>query len=148
MRVDVTASSKAIQDAMNKISWYDAKSRLGLENAIGRAARRMAYRAKSKVPRGKGTLRNSIYASVKKGLLRGEFGAKKPHAHLIEYGTKAHTVRPVKRKALRIIDQNVIRFTSKKIVIPAQPARPFMEPAYKTEEPKFLDDVKKVLKNP
>lgn len=83
---------------------------------------------------------------MKKGLLRGEFGARKPHAHLIEYGTKAYTVKPKNKKVLRIIDQNVIRFTSKTITIPAKPARPFIEPAYKAEEPKFLANVEKVLK--
>lgn len=146
MRVDVTASAKSIREAINKIAWYDAKSRLGLENAINNTTRRMAYRAKSKVPRGRGVLRNSIYSSMKKGLLRGEFGARKPHAHLIEYGTKAYTVKPKNKKVLRIIDQNVIRFTSKTITIPAKPARPFIEPAYKAEEPKFLANVEKVLK--
>lgn len=148
MRVDVTASSKSIQEAINKIAWYDGKSRIGLEKAIGSATKRMAYKAKSGVPRGRGTLRNSIYASMKKGQMRGEFGAKKPHAHLLEYGTKPYTVEPVNRKRLRIVDHNVIRFTSKKVTIPARPARPFIEPAYKTEEPKFLADVEKVLKNP
>lgn len=148
MRVDVTASSQAIREAMSKIDWYDAKSRIGLENAIGSAVRRMAYRAKAKVPRNTGSLRNSIYTSMKKQLLRGEFGAKKPHAHFIEYGTKSHTVQPVNRKRMRMADRNVIRFTSKKVTVPAQPARPFIEPAYKAEEPKLLADIEKVLKNP
>lgn len=148
MRVDVTASSSAIREAIKSIDWYDAKSRMGLEKAIGSAVRRMAYKARAKVPRDSGSLRNSIYTSMKKQLLQGEFGARKPHAHLIEYGTKSYTVQPVKRKRMRMADSGVIRFTSRKVTIPARPARPFIEPAYKTEEPKFLSDIKKVLQKP
>ena len=148
MRVDVTASSHAIQEAIRQIDWYDAKSRLGLENAISNAVRRMAYRAKAKVPRRTGSLRNSIYTSMKKQLLQGEFGAKMYYAHFIEYGTKAHTVQPVKRKCLTIPDGSVIRFTNNMVAVPAQPARPFIEPAYKTEEPKLLADIEKVLQKP
>lgn len=148
MRVDVTASSKSISDAIKKIAWYDGKARLGAEKAIRGAVRRMAYRAKARAPRASGALRDSIYSSMNSARLQGEFGAKKPHAHLVEYGTKSYTAEPVKKKALRFVNNDVIRFVRKKVTIPARPARPFFEPAYKQEEPKLLNEIERVLKKP
>ncbi len=145
MRVDVTASSAAIRRAIGQIRWYDANSRLGAERAIHSAVRRMAYRAKASVPRGRGVLRDSIYYSMKKALLRGEFGAKKPHAHLVEYGTTAHKTVLKNRKALRfnVGGKELFRHSTQ---VPSIRGRPFMKPAYEAEEPKFLADIEKVLR--
>ena len=150
MQVDVTTSSQAIHDAVRQIGWYDAKSRLGLERAIGSAVRRMAYKAKTKVPRASGSLRDSIFSSMKKRTLQGAFGAKKPHAHLIEYGVKESVEEPVKAKALEIpiIMRSSHVAYRRRAIIPKRGARPFIEPSYKAEEPKLLEDVEKVLKKP
>lgn len=146
MRVDVTASSAAIRKALGDISIYDAKSRLGLENAINKAVKRMAYRTRARVPRRRGALRRSIFMSFSRVKCAGEFGAKKPHAHLVERGTRGHWVKPNKKKALKIVDQHVRRFVRRAVYIPAIPARPFVEPAYKAEEPKLIDEIAKVMK--
>ena len=146
MQVDVTASSEAIRRALRQISVYDARTRIGLETAIHNSVKRMAYGAKSRVPRAQGTLRKSISSSFKTQTCEGKFMAKKPHAHLVEYGTKAHWVQPTKKKALRMVGLGIVRFVQRKVLIPAIPARPFMAPAYRADEPRLIAEIEDLLR--
>lgn len=155
MRVDVTASSAAIRKALGDISIYDAKSRLGLERAISNATRRIAYRTRANVPIGPtGNLRKSIYSSFSRVRCAGEVGAARTedsHAHLVEYGVRAHRTFLTGKhsyppaKALRFMSGGKTVF-ARVTHIPKIPARPFMAPAYKAEEPKLIDEIAKVMK--
>lgn len=157
MLVEVSASSAAIRDAVNNIKLYDAKTRLGLERVISNATKRIAYRSRRNAPKGPtGNLRKSIRSSFSAKNLRGEVGAMKTkgnHAHLIEYGVHAHRTFLSGRKSKPGRPAKVLRFWkggtahfARVTHIPAIPARPFMTPAYKAEEPKLLMDIAQVMK--
>lgn len=157
MRIEVSASNAAIRDAVNNIKLYDAKSRLGLERAIQNATRRIAYRAKKNAPKGPtGNLRKSIRSSFSAKALRGEIKAMRPegsHAHLIEYGVSAHRTYLTGRKSKPGHPAKVLRFKyggktvyARSTQIPGIPARPFMTPAYKAEEPQLLEDIAAVMR--
>ena len=61
-----------------------------------------------------------------------------------EKGIAAHDVVPVKAKALRFEIGGQI-FFRKKVHIPAQAARPFLEPALQEMRPQIVDELQKAL---
>lgn len=136
--LDITPSNKELREALSSISIYDGKARLRIESAVDTTVKEMARLAREKVPVRSGELKKSIFSSFKKVGCVGYFGAKAPHAHLIEMGVSASQVQPKKKRALRIIDTSVIRFTNKTIDIPARRGRPFIRPAYEQERPAFI----------
>ncbi|MBR4401029.1 MAG: HK97 gp10 family phage protein [Synergistes sp.] len=152
MKVDVSASSAAIRDAVNSIKMYYGKSRLGLERIIANATRRIAYRTKQNAPKGPtGNLRKSIESSFSAKALRGEIKAVMPHAHLVEYGVRAHRTYLTGKHSSP--PAKVLRFKSggktvfaRSTRIPAIHARPFMGPAYKAEEPRLISEIETLLR--
>lgn len=151
MYVNISVSNSEIRAAMKKIEFYDGKTRLKLEKAIDLGTKAMARKARSKVPVGYGTLKNSIFSSFKKERMAGYFGARKPHAHLLELGVKSSVVKPKKRLFLK--NRRYLRFFNsggdavfiRKAVIPARRAQPFIKPAYEEEEPKLIARVRKAV---
>lgn len=152
IKADVEAL--AIRDALNAIRIYDGKTRLGLERAISNGVRRMAESAKRRVPVGKGTLKKSIFSSFRKHEYYtsgpvGYFGAREPHAHLIEMGVARSKETPDRKKALRITGTNIVTNASSMVIfaakamIPQRRAQPFIEPAFDEERPQLIRDIKK-----
>ncbi len=144
----------AIREALKTIRMYDGKTRLGLERAINNGIKRMAASAKRRVLVGRGTLKKSIFSSFRKyeyytrGPV-GYFGAKAPHAHLIEKGVAKSEVKPDRKKALRITGKNIVENASSMVIfaaratIPSRRGRPFIEPAYEEERLQLIRDIKK-----
>ena len=64
----------------------------------------------------------------------------------VPVGSRAHTVRPKKKKALRFFKGGPV-FT-KRSRIPAQSGKPFFKPAYDYVEPQLIREVKKVIQEP
>lgn len=151
MYVNISATNAEISAALKKISIYDGKTRLKLEKAIDLGTKAMARRARSKVPVDSGTLKASIFSSFKKEKMAGYFGAKKPHAHLIELGVKASVDQPMKhlvfknRRFLRFYNSGGDAVFARKTVIPARRAQPFIKPSYEAEEPKLIARVRKAV---
>jgi len=152
--VKASVDSLEVQEAIKAIRMYDGKARLGLERAINNGIKRMADSAKRRVPVGRGTLKKSIFSSFRKHEYYasgpvGYFGAKKPHAHLIEMGVARSEVKPDRKKALRITGTNIMENASSMVIfaaratIPSRRAQPFIEPAYDEERPQLIRDVKK-----
>ena len=144
MRLEITPTNKELQEALKSISIYDAKSRLRIEAAVEKSVKEMARLAKSRVPVESGALRKSVFSSFHKIGCVGYFGAKAPHAHLVEFGVKAATVKPKKKEALRTADASLIRF-SEKAKIPARGGRPFVRPSYEQERPELIREIKKAV---
>lgn len=144
MRLDIKPSNKELQNALKSISAYDARSRLRIEAAVERSVKEMARLAKSRVPVQSGGLKKSVFSSFHKIGCVGYFGAKAPHAHLIEFGVKALTILPKKKEALRTVDSSVIRF-AEKVDIPVRGNRPFIRPSYEQERPELIRELKKAV---
>lgn len=145
----ITPARRELQEAIGAIKIYDGKSRLRLEASISNGVKRMAAAAKRRVPVDKGTLKKSIFSSFRKTTANGGpigyFGAKAYHAHLVEMGVRETRVRPDKKKALRIIDSNAIRFAAR-AKIPSRAAHPFIVPAYEEERARLISDIKRAVK--
>lgn len=145
MEIDVGARNEDIRKTLNQIAFYDGKARLRVEAALAKGAHDMAKDAKAKVPVDSGVLKRSVFSNFKKVGLEATFGAKKPHAHLIEYGVKQSSAAPKRKKAMRIADTIAIRYTRKSVIIPARPAHPFIEPAFESGVSDVVRDVKKAV---
>lgn len=78
--------------------------------------------------------------------LEGQVYSNQPYAHLVEFGSRAHTVKPRKKKALRFLRGGPV-FT-KRARIPAQSGKPFFKPAYDYVEPQLIQEVKKAIREP
>lgn len=143
----VTASSADLAKCLSQIGALDGKSRLAVEKAMQRATKRIKAGAIRRVAVRSGELKKSISSGFSATKLQGVVRAKKPYAHLVEFGAKAVTIKPKEKKAMKIPfgEEYIVR---KKVSIPARKPRPFIIPAYEAEAPELVDEIKKeLLKN-
>ena len=90
--------SKAIRQIS---SAWDGKTRLRVEAALKRGTNAVYREARQRVPVRSGKLKKSIRQRFSTVKLEGQVFSNQPYAHLVEFGSRAHTVRPKKKKALR-----------------------------------------------
>lgn len=133
--LDITPSNKELREALSSISIYDAKARLRIESAVETTVKEMARLAREKVPVRSGQLKKSIFSSFKKVGCTGYFGAKAPHAHLIEMGVSASQTKLKTKKLLKFNEGQTF---IKSAEIPKRSERPFIRPAYEQERPAFI----------
>lgn len=146
----VSVDRGELSKAINDISAYDGKARLGVEKAIKNGARRTVSDAKRRIHSKTGNLRKGV---------KSEFYSKagvKPtavvesvqrHSHLVEFGAKATTTRldpSAGKKALKIVDTRVLRYANH-ANIPVRRPHPFMKPAYDAQYPEILKEVKEAV---
>ena len=89
-----------------------------------------------------GNLRNSIGVQVLRKTRQGSFqvriGARAPHAHLIEYGTKAHLMFAKKGTVLASYN----RIMGMEVRHPGSKPRPFFRPAWHRRKGEIMDRLK------
>lgn len=149
-----TVRTEGLNQCLKDIHKYNARCRIAVENALQRGTKAVAKSARRRAPVESGGLKKSITSSFKKTTLVGYARAKKPHAHLIEFGAKESVARPKKKPFMQFHksrwkkytgNKTILRF--KKVIIPTRPAKPFMIPAFHENENKIVADVKKGLQN-
>jgi len=112
-----------------------------LRAALRAGANEFKEEAKMRVPVDEGDLKASIrvttrtkkgtvYASLKVG------GKRAPHAHLVEFGTKAHKIKAKKQGALSFNGVAV-----REVDHPGAQAKPFMRPAADSRPPQAVTAV-------
>lgn len=128
-----------------KISVFQKKKLAEIEDAIRDSTRAVGKGARKRAPVASGTLKKSIRTRYVKKDNYGEAYAKAPHAHLVEFGAKATTIKATSGKNLSVVGSGGKMFFRKTARIPARPGRPFMKPAYEEEKPKLLSNIKKIV---
>jgi HK97 gp10 family phage protein len=99
-----------------------------VRGALKAGAQVMVDEAKRQVPVASGTLRDSIHVSSRitkrTGKVTGNVVARARHAHLVEFGTAAHWIKPKARRSLFVAGllRDVVHH-------PGARAKPFMRPA-------------------
>ena len=78
--------------------------------------------------------------------LEGQVYSNQPYAHLVEFGSRTHTVKPKKKKALRFFRGGPV-FT-KRARIPAQFGNLFFNFAYDYGGRQRIQEVKKAIRAP
>lgn len=140
----IKTATPDLQKTIAQITKYSAKTRLEIEGAIDKARKAIGKSARQRVSTDSGGLKKSIRTSFSAQKVTGEVKAFKPHAHLVEFGARAATAEPKRKKAMTI-DANGIRRFAKKASIPRRSARPFMKPAFEEHEPELMRDIKKAV---
>lgn len=124
-----------------------------LKKVLRKAARPVILAAKSKVPKQFRVLQKSIGASflktrkprkevIKVGPRTGKKAVNNGwYGHLIEFGTKSHTV---KADPLAFTVDGDLRFVNE-VTIPSIPAQPFLGPAFEISKAKALEIMGKEL---
>ena len=96
------------------------------------------------IPYKTGALKRSVNIIYKKQGQEATIEATAKHASFVEYGTRAHIIRPKSKKALAFNSGNKMTF-AKKVNHPGTKARPFMEPAFNRNAPEFIKRLENVL---
>lgn len=140
----IKVDSHELNRLVNSIGVFEAKKRLKLEGALKEGAVDIQRHAKQRVSRGGGKLRKSIKQKFNPRLLQAQVYSNLQYAHLVEFGAKAVTVYPKKKKMLKFpyMGQTIFR---KVADIPERKPRPFLKPAYDYSEQHIIDKVKKAL---
>ncbi len=150
--------AEGVAACLRALETKNGKVRTGVRRALRRGGTRVKRGAKAKVGRKTGNLKKSIiqknyrlsvHIVASTGTTRRGDRLKGYHAHLVEYGHKGSSIRPVNRKALKIAKLTRTGRLSKKANFvaraeagPAAP-HPFMRPALKEQEPSIVAEIRK-----
>jgi len=130
-----------IQQTLSKIKTYDVMTAARIEQSIDHSTKAIATGAKNRVPVRTGKLKKNISSRFDHRTITGYVSAKTPYAHLVEFGAKAASVKPVKKKALLFKGGY-----SAKANVPARTAKPYMRPSFEEEKPNLIRNVKEAVK--
>lgn len=137
--------------ALQQIGAYNGAARMRIEKAVKDSTFEVKKGAKQRVRRRTGKLAETISASfnarnvqgtIKAGSYIGSARGGAPYAHLVEFGTRPHTIRAQKGKYMEVEGKLV-----KEVHHPGAKEHPFMRPAYQNEEPKLIENIKKAVRN-
>lgn len=151
--------AEGVEACLESLATKNKKVRAGVRKALRRGGSRVRRSAKQKVGRKTGNLKKSIiqknyklsvHVIASRGLTKKGDRLKGYHAHLVEYGHKGSSIRPVNRKALRLprltrtgrVSKRGGIFVARANAGPAAP-HPFMRPALKEQEPSIVADINK-----
>lgn len=135
------------QKLLGVLKAVDLNTQTEVRKAIRKSANRLKRGMRKRAPIGAtGNLRKSVRVKYfdhgMRALIGPMFrsGRYYPLAHLIEYGTKPHTIKPETRKALKLTDGFAASVEHQGI-----PAQPYIGPAWEEERSKYLAEIKKAL---
>lgn len=153
----ITCKTKGVQEVIANLKKYDDDTQQKVGEVVNNSLKNIARGARSRVPQKSGLLKSSIrksYSKKKMGGIVSSGGKKAPHAHLVEFGTKAHSLtkgttnnagRAAKKgkRLVLVIKGNPV---SGEIIHPGSKPRPFMQPAYYQERSNYIEGLKKAVK--
>lgn len=144
MKFYAKVTSNDLTNALGRISAWDGKTRLAVENELQAGTKAVARGAKQRAAVRSGKLKKSIKTGFDRRKPEGAVRVKTSYAHIVEFGAKAHTIRAKNKKALTIAQGGALALR-KSARIPARKGRPFIKPAFEAEETKIVSNIKKVL---
>lgn len=138
MDFSITIPDDEMRRIKNDLTDYDSRVAKEIHGAIVRATYRVGGRARQMAPSKFGRLRQSIREVT--GKLKGEISVNVDYAGAVEFGTKAHIIRPNKKKALAFKPGGGFKFwdESGRVVLkfvkhPGTSPQPFLGPAMQAE---------------
>lgn len=142
-----------VSTAINQLSAYDGKARLKVEEIIRKSTLAIRRGASQRAARRSGELKRSIKTRFSRTNLQGQVYTQLRYAHLIELGTKAHTIKPKTKntakpkKAMRFTDGAKTVF-AKRAYVKGITAKPFLRPAYDYIAPDIVKQITKAVSKP
>lgn len=140
-KIDFELDLKSLIDNLEEV---EEDTRAGFREVVKDTADNIVKDAQKKAKKKTGALSRSIKANYKRQGLDAEIKADVEYASYVEYGTRAHIIRPKGKKALVFNNGNKLCF-SKKVRHPGTKASPFLTPAFDENIPRFIKDLEEVL---
>ena len=122
------------------------KSRDNVQKAIKKSAFNIESQAKKNLASNKSVVTGHLSRSIatKMGDLEATIHTSNvKYAPHVEYGTKAHIIRP---KNKRFLYWEGAKYPVKKVNHPGSKAKPFLIPAFESEKDKFIENLKEAIK--
>jgi phage gpG-like protein len=146
----VNFSVPELNQAVKQISAYDSRTAQRVENQVQKSTKNIGNGARQRVPVRSGDLKKSISTRFDSRSITGYIAAKKPYAHLVEFGHKGGTARPDTKKALKIPWAGGMGVGGENFAasadIPSVRERPYMRPAFENEKPNLIRGIKEAVK--
>lgn len=150
----VRVKSGSAKEVFSNLKKYDEKTREKLGKAVNRSLNAIRRGAKTRIHSVSGLLSRRIKKTYDSNVLSGTVRSTAPHAHLIEFGTRAIGETGSKAKPL---SKNPVQAKGKAMVIPGigfrksykhkgMKARPYMRPSFESERPKYIRNIEKAVK--
>lgn len=153
--MQIRCKVKDVKTTMDNIERYDFAAQQKLVKAINGSLGRISKGAKQRVS-SCGVRTNSAgrkldiksrittsRANYVKGKFGGKVESKAPHSHLVEFGTRKHSLDKGARRKTMVINGQPI---TGKVMHPGTKAKPFLQPAYYAERVRYISDVRKAVK--
>lgn len=136
--VDLAGLNKAIQ----KIKSWETEKVKQVKDTINESALNVQKGARRRVRVATGRLRASITIEPFNGGFAMAVGTNVKYAKAVEFGSPARVIRAKRKKALYWPGAS---HPVKQVKLPAQPAKPFLFPAWEEEKPKLIQALKEAL---
>ncbi len=137
----VTFSVPELGETLAQINAYDGRTATKIENVVQNSTDNIKDGVKRRAP---GSLKKATSARFDRRTVSGYVAVKKPHAHLVEFGAKAATVKPKTKKALTVPGSE--SGFAMKARIPVRREQPFTRPAFEDEKPNLVKGLKEAVK--
>lgn len=147
VKIYMKVDSSDMTNALKEIGAWDGKARLGVENAMKKGTKDIRRDAAQRAAVRSGKLKKSLKTRFRITKCEGQVYTKLPYAHIVEYGAKAHNIKPKEKKALRFYKDGEPRF-ARKARIPKFTAKPYLRPAYDYISPDIVKNIKKAVRKP
>lgn len=148
----ITISDKELRRIQKDLTDYESTVSKDIQGAIVRSTYRVGARTRQNAPVNFGRLRQSIREKIRK--FTGEVTVNVDYAGAVEFGTKAHVIRPNKKKALAFKPGGGFRFwdESGRVVFrsvkhPGTKAQPYLRPALEAEVNPFTKTIKDIIED-
>ncbi len=140
----VNFSVPELGEAIAKVGAYNGKSRLRIETVVEKSTKNIATGVRR---RAVGSLKKKTSSRFDRKTVTGYVSVKSPIAHLVEFGAKAATEKPSKKKALKIPSPGlgVADMYAKSAHIPKRRENPYMRPSFEDEKPDFVKGLKEAV---
>ena len=152
MEFAITITDKEMRRALKDMETYGSTVSKEVHGAIVRSTYRVGGRARQNAPVNFGRLRQSIREKTSK--LQGEISVNVDYAGAVEFGTKAHIIRPNRKKALAFKPGGGFRFwdESGRVVVrsvkhPGTRAQPYLGPALEAEVRPLTKKIKDIIED-
>lgn len=124
--------------------------RTGIAVSIEETARRIVEDAKRRAPQDTGTLRNAIDYRVARNGLTATLGIRRRkarrdafYAHMVEFGTRPHVIKPKRGRALR----HGKTVFGTEVHHPGTRPQPFLTPAFEAARPEGVASIRAAVKS-
>ena len=122
------------------------ESRGNVQKAVKKSAFNIEAKAKNNLKANKSVVTRNLTRNVatQMGDLEATIHTSNvKYAPHVEYGTKAHIIRP---KNKRFLYWEGAKYPVKKVNHPGSKAKPFLIPAFESEKDKFIENLKEAIK--